>query len=105
VSDLFLVYRSFTRRGPLIMGYVYNYCYSAFALYIERFAYYCIFFISRQIGPVIPTSAILKTGSSQQVTHLPLVLDLLLALAQTLTGTRNLHFTSHAKDEALNPSK
>jgi hypothetical protein len=38
-------------------------------------------FISRHLGPVIPTSAILKKGSlsPQQVTHL--VWDLLLALA------------------------
>jgi hypothetical protein len=39
-------------------------------------------FISRHLGPVIPTSAILKKGRSpQQVTHLPPVWDLLLALA------------------------
>jgi hypothetical protein len=34
-------------------------------------------FISRHLGPVIPTSAILKKGSPQQVTHLPPVWDLL----------------------------
>jgi hypothetical protein len=51
---------------------------SAFALYIERFAYHCSFYF----GPVIiPTSAILKKGSPQQVTHLPPVWDILLALA------------------------
>jgi hypothetical protein len=41
-------------------------------------------FISCHLGPVIPTSAILKKGSPHQVSYLPLVWDCLLALAHTL---------------------
>jgi hypothetical protein len=51
------------------------------SLYILSVLRITAVFISRHLGPVIPTSAILKKGSPQQVTHLPPVWDLLLALA------------------------
>jgi hypothetical protein len=76
--------RAIDFRGPFIM---YSAClWTSFLLlrplYIERFAYYCVFFILRHLRH----SAILKKGSPQQVTHFSL--------------TDTLGFTSHSKDEA-----
>jgi hypothetical protein len=51
------------------------------SLYILSVLHITAVYISRHLGPVIPTSAILKKGSPVQVTHLPPVRDLLLALA------------------------
>jgi hypothetical protein len=53
------------------------------SLYILSVLRITAVFISRHLGPVIPTLAIMKKqkGSPQQVTHLPQVWDLLLALA------------------------
>jgi hypothetical protein len=66
------------------------------SLYILSVLRITAVFISRHLGPVIPTSAILKKGSPQQVTHLPPVWDILL-----VQGTRNLGITSHSKDEEI----
>jgi hypothetical protein len=64
------------------------------------FVYITAFFISHHLGPVIPTSAILKNGSPHRVTHLLPMWDLLLAWHRH-SGTRNLGFTSHSEDNTI----
>jgi hypothetical protein len=66
------------------------------SLYILSVLRITAVFISHHLGPVIPTSAVLKKGSPQQVTHLPPVWDLL--PWHRHSGTRNLGFTSHSKE-------
>jgi hypothetical protein len=51
------------------------------SLYISSVLRITAVFILRHLGPVIQTSALLKKERPQQVTHLPPVWDLLLALA------------------------
>jgi hypothetical protein len=69
----------------------------------DHFAYYCSFYFTP--GPVILTLAILENVSPQQVTHLPLPYFFLCGIFglpwHRHPGTRNLSFTSHSKDEAI----